>query len=166
MADLALGELSGDQTEKVLQFQVHARSCLILRSRGLLPCDIYHEWRTRNNHLQDLTGIEDLSVCRDVLQRHNWNLEVAVQVPYIISYISFNLFLPSFTIPDFYNILNIIQNKHLNIVIFFLYLPYVVVYLFTINFLYCQWISYVSAIIQVDEIWFVSFKMLLCYRSN
>ncbi|KAL2716093.1 FAS-associated factor 2-A isoform X1 [Vespula squamosa] len=28
---------------------------------------------------QDLTGIEDLSVCRDVLQRHNWNLEVAVQ---------------------------------------------------------------------------------------
>ncbi|XP_020283243.1 FAS-associated factor 2-A isoform X2 [Pseudomyrmex gracilis] len=48
MADLALGELSADQTEKVLQFQ-------------------------------DLTGIEDLSVCRDVLQRHNWNLEVAVQ---------------------------------------------------------------------------------------
>lgn len=29
---------------------------------------------------QDLTGIENLSVCRDVLQRHNWNLEVAVQV--------------------------------------------------------------------------------------
>lgn len=28
---------------------------------------------------QDLTGIEDLSICRDVLQRHNWNLEVAVQ---------------------------------------------------------------------------------------
>ncbi|XP_034939607.1 FAS-associated factor 2-B [Chelonus insularis] len=28
---------------------------------------------------QDLTNIEDLSVCRDVLQRHNWNLEVAVQ---------------------------------------------------------------------------------------
>ncbi|KAG7198715.1 hypothetical protein KM043_001706 [Ampulex compressa] len=48
MADFVLGELSGDQTEKVLQFQ-------------------------------DLTGIEDLSVCRDVLQRHNWNLEVAVQ---------------------------------------------------------------------------------------
>ncbi|XP_012270330.1 FAS-associated factor 2 [Orussus abietinus] len=48
MADIALGELSGDQTEKVLQFQ-------------------------------DLTRIEDLSVCRDVLQRHNWNLEVAVQ---------------------------------------------------------------------------------------
>ncbi|XP_031849459.1 fas-associated factor 2 [Nomia melanderi] len=48
MADFALNELSGDQTEKVLQFQ-------------------------------DLTGIEDLSICRDVLQRHNWNLEVAVQ---------------------------------------------------------------------------------------
>lgn len=28
---------------------------------------------------QDLTGIEDLSICRDVLQRHNWNLEVAIQ---------------------------------------------------------------------------------------
>ncbi|KAK9709010.1 UBX domain [Popillia japonica] len=28
---------------------------------------------------QDLTGIEDISVCRDVLQRHQWNLEVAVQ---------------------------------------------------------------------------------------
>ncbi|KAK4874597.1 hypothetical protein RN001_013957 [Aquatica leii] len=28
---------------------------------------------------QDLTGIEDISICRDVLQRHQWNLEVAVQ---------------------------------------------------------------------------------------
>lgn len=28
---------------------------------------------------QDLTGIEDVTVCRDVLQRHQWNLEVAVQ---------------------------------------------------------------------------------------
>lgn len=28
---------------------------------------------------QDLTGIEDMSICRDVLQRHQWNLEVAVQ---------------------------------------------------------------------------------------
>lgn len=25
---------------------------------------------------QDLTGIEDMSVCRDVLQRHQWDLEV------------------------------------------------------------------------------------------
>ncbi|XP_046749059.1 FAS-associated factor 2 [Diprion similis] len=48
MADLRIGELSPDQTEKVLQFQ-------------------------------DLTGIDDLSVCQDVLRRHNWNLEVAVQ---------------------------------------------------------------------------------------
>ncbi|XP_014214246.1 FAS-associated factor 2 [Copidosoma floridanum] len=48
MADFDLGDLVGDQIEKVLQFQ-------------------------------DLTGIEDLSVCRDVLQRHDWNLEVAVQ---------------------------------------------------------------------------------------
>ncbi|XP_050511069.1 FAS-associated factor 2 [Diabrotica virgifera virgifera] len=29
--------------------------------------------------LQDLTGIEDITICRDVLQRHQWNLEVAVQ---------------------------------------------------------------------------------------
>ncbi|XP_066992860.2 FAS-associated factor 2 isoform X2 [Anabrus simplex] len=28
---------------------------------------------------QDLTGIEDMSVCRDVLQRHAWDLEVSVQ---------------------------------------------------------------------------------------
>lgn len=28
---------------------------------------------------QDLTGIEDMSVCRDVLQRHQWDIEVAVQ---------------------------------------------------------------------------------------
>ncbi|KAJ8683205.1 hypothetical protein QAD02_018997 [Eretmocerus hayati] len=48
MADFELGDLVGDQIEKVLQFQ-------------------------------DLTGIEDLSVCRDVMQRHDWNLEVAVQ---------------------------------------------------------------------------------------
>lgn len=40
--------LTGEQTEKVLQFQ-------------------------------DLTGIEDMTICRDVLQRHQWNLEVAVQ---------------------------------------------------------------------------------------
>lgn len=29
--------------------------------------------------MQDLTGIEDISVCRDVLQRHAWDLEVSVQ---------------------------------------------------------------------------------------
>ncbi|CAG9564728.1 unnamed protein product [Danaus chrysippus] len=28
---------------------------------------------------QDLTGIEDISICRDVLQRHQWDLEVAIQ---------------------------------------------------------------------------------------
>ncbi|XP_065156030.1 FAS-associated factor 2 [Atheta coriaria] len=28
---------------------------------------------------QDLTGVEDISICRDVLQRHQWSLEVAVQ---------------------------------------------------------------------------------------
>ncbi|KAG8224448.1 hypothetical protein J437_LFUL003171 [Ladona fulva] len=40
--------LTGEQTEKLLQFQ-------------------------------ELTGIEDISVCQDVLQRHSWDLEVAVQ---------------------------------------------------------------------------------------
>lgn len=25
---------------------------------------------------QDLTGIEDISICRDVLHRHQWDLEV------------------------------------------------------------------------------------------
>uniref|UniRef100_A0A1B6C6X3 UBX domain-containing protein n=1 Tax=Clastoptera arizonana TaxID=38151 RepID=A0A1B6C6X3_9HEMI len=29
--------------------------------------------------LQDLTGIDNMAVCRDVLQRHNWDLEAAVQ---------------------------------------------------------------------------------------
>lgn len=28
---------------------------------------------------QDLTGIEDISICRDVLIRHQWDLEVAIQ---------------------------------------------------------------------------------------
>lgn len=28
---------------------------------------------------QDLTGIEDINVCRDVLIRHQWDLEVAIQ---------------------------------------------------------------------------------------
>ncbi|KOB75757.1 UBX domain-containing protein [Operophtera brumata] len=28
---------------------------------------------------QDLTGIDDMSICRDVLQRHQWDLEVAIQ---------------------------------------------------------------------------------------
>lgn len=28
-------------------------------------------------HFQELTGIEDINVCRDILIRHHWNLEVA-----------------------------------------------------------------------------------------
>lgn len=40
--------LTGEQTEKVLQFQ-------------------------------DLIGIDDIAVCRDVLIRHQWDLEVAIQ---------------------------------------------------------------------------------------
>ena len=30
-------------------------------------------------HFQDVTGIEDINVCRDVLVRHQWDLEVAIQ---------------------------------------------------------------------------------------
>jgi FAS-associated factor 2 len=29
--------------------------------------------------LQDLTGIEDINECRQTLQRHSWDLEIAVQ---------------------------------------------------------------------------------------
>lgn len=28
---------------------------------------------------QDLTGIEDINICRDVLIRHQWDLEIAIQ---------------------------------------------------------------------------------------
>lgn len=28
---------------------------------------------------QDLTGIDDINICRDVLIRHQWDLEVAIQ---------------------------------------------------------------------------------------
>lgn len=48
---------------------------------------------------QDLTGIEDITVCRDVLQRHQWNLEVKYHIhvypcisnPYLYSNCSRNL---------------------------------------------------------------------------
>merc|ERR1712168_1440612 len=43
-----MGDLSAEQTEKLLQFQ-------------------------------DLTGIEEIDRCKDILQRHNWDMEVAVQ---------------------------------------------------------------------------------------
>lgn len=34
---------------------------------------------------QDLTGIEDMSICRDVLQRHQWDLEVGSgQVTFVL----------------------------------------------------------------------------------
>ncbi|KAL5015363.1 hypothetical protein ScPMuIL_009633 [Solemya velum] len=42
------GDLSQDQTEKLLQFQ-------------------------------DLTGIDEINRCREILLRHNWNIETAVQ---------------------------------------------------------------------------------------
>lgn len=32
---------------------------------------------------QDLTGIEDMSICRDVLQRHQWDIEVNCPSVYI-----------------------------------------------------------------------------------
>lgn len=36
---------------------------------------------------QDLTGIEDMNICRDVLMRHQWDLEVssAYEIPVIIN---------------------------------------------------------------------------------
>jgi len=44
MADLALGELSGDQTEKVLQFQVLACSFFYLEvTRVTFICDVVNE---------------------------------------------------------------------------------------------------------------------------
>lgn len=44
MADLALGELSSDQTEKVLQFQVQSYLFLIiLKLRALFLCDIVND---------------------------------------------------------------------------------------------------------------------------
>jgi len=56
------------------------RFCSFRYTSHLTFCDCVDMDAT--NRFQDLTGIEDLSVCRDVLQRHNWNLEVAVQVLY------------------------------------------------------------------------------------
>ncbi|KAK7604112.1 hypothetical protein V9T40_004385 [Parthenolecanium corni] len=38
-----------------------------------------HEQTEKILQFQDLTGIEDIALCRDVLQRHNWDLETAVQ---------------------------------------------------------------------------------------
>ncbi|XP_026756239.1 FAS-associated factor 2 [Galleria mellonella] len=38
-----------------------------------------HEQTDKILQFQDLTGIEDMSICRDVLQRHQWDLEVAIQ---------------------------------------------------------------------------------------
>lgn len=35
-----------------------------------------HEQTDKILQFQDLTGIEDMSICRDVLQRHQWDLEV------------------------------------------------------------------------------------------
>lgn len=37
------------------------------------------EQREKILQFQDLTGIEDLSICRDILQRHSWDIEVSVQ---------------------------------------------------------------------------------------
>lgn len=35
-----------------------------------------HDQTDKILQFQDLTGIEDMSICRDVLQRHQWDLEV------------------------------------------------------------------------------------------
>lgn len=45
---------------------------------------------------QDLTGIEDMSVCRDVLIRHQWDLEVSksYNVYYLEYFVRENLLPP------------------------------------------------------------------------
>ncbi|XP_072041833.1 FAS-associated factor 2-like [Amphiura filiformis] len=48
MAENNAGDLSPEQTEKLIQFQ-------------------------------DLTGIDDMDRCRTIMERHNWNIEAAVQ---------------------------------------------------------------------------------------
>lgn len=37
--------------------------------------------------LQDLTGIEDINVCRDMLVRHQWDIEVSCVFFYSLSYL-------------------------------------------------------------------------------
>ena len=68
---LGLGGMTSEQTEKVLQFQVSLTQKITTK----IPADdLFISFQ-----LKDLTGIEDVTVCRDVLQRHSWDLEVAVQ---------------------------------------------------------------------------------------
>lgn len=43
-----------------------------------------HEQTDKILQFQDLTGIEDMSICRDVLQRHQWDLEVIISFKYCV----------------------------------------------------------------------------------
>lgn len=47
-------------------------------ARNNLDMGLTGEQTDKMIQFQELTGIEDLTICRDVLQRHQWNLEVAV----------------------------------------------------------------------------------------
>uniref|UniRef100_A0A1B6M7B8 UBX domain-containing protein n=1 Tax=Graphocephala atropunctata TaxID=36148 RepID=A0A1B6M7B8_9HEMI len=44
-----------------------------------LDMNLTEEQTDKVLQFQDLTGIDNVTLCRDVLQRHNWDLEVAVQ---------------------------------------------------------------------------------------
>ncbi|XP_054269455.1 FAS-associated factor 2-like isoform X3 [Macrosteles quadrilineatus] len=44
-----------------------------------LEMNLTEEQTEKVLQFQDLTGIENVTLCRDVLQRHHWDLEVAVQ---------------------------------------------------------------------------------------
>ncbi|CAG9812442.1 unnamed protein product [Phaedon cochleariae] len=50
-----------------------------LGDNGALGLGLTSDQTDKVLQFQDLTGIEDMTICRDVLQRHEWNLEVAVQ---------------------------------------------------------------------------------------
>ncbi|KAK7469954.1 hypothetical protein BaRGS_00036058 [Batillaria attramentaria] len=41
--------------------------------------DLTHEQTDKLLQFQDLTGIDDMNRCREILQRHSWNIEAAVQ---------------------------------------------------------------------------------------
>lgn len=41
--------------------------------------DLTQEQTEKLLHFQDLTGIEDIDRCKDILREHNWDIEIAVQ---------------------------------------------------------------------------------------
>lgn len=63
-------DLSPEHTEKLVQFQVN---CIITQLQIILNTFFFFK-----NHLQELSGIEDLDRCKQLLQRHNWDVETAI----------------------------------------------------------------------------------------